>query len=201
MPRDRIGATSPQADLFGGMPQGPLHRLFFALMPDATAVDAIATTAASLQRTQGLRGNPIQRERYHATLHFLGDTRGDLPQSRVDEARRVADRVQADCCEVLLDSAVSFGRGGERPSPCVLKRAEAGVELAGLWKALHGLLRASSLSRELEHAFVPHVTWLYSRDLLAEQPITPIRWTAREFVLVHSIVQGDYAFLGRWPLC
>jgi 2'-5' RNA ligase len=46
--------------------------------------------------------------------------------------------------------------------------------------------------------FTPHVTLLYDRRNVEEQPIEPISWTVREFVLIHSM-QG-HTHLARWPL-
>jgi len=48
----------------------------------------------------------------------------------------------------------------------------------------------------------PHLTLLYDARRVAEQPITRIGWTMREFVLVHSLLgQKRYIPLGKWPLC
>jgi len=47
----------------------------------------------------------------------------------------------------------------------------------------------------------PHLTLLYDARRVDEQPIDPIRWTVREFVLVHSLLgQTRYIPLGKWPL-
>jgi RNA 2',3'-cyclic 3'-phosphodiesterase len=47
--------------------------------------------------------------------------------------------------------------------------------------------------------YEPHVTLLYDDRCVAEQAVDTVRWTVREFVLVHSLHgQGRYVFLGRW---
>lgn len=42
---------------------------------------------------------------------------------------------------------------------------------------------------------------LYDPQGIAEHAIEPIRWTAREFVLVHSLLgRSRHVPLGRWAL-
>jgi 2'-5' RNA ligase len=42
---------------------------------------------------------------------------------------------------------------------------------------------------------------LYDGRLVAGQPVEPIRWVVREFVLVHSLLgQTRHEVLGRWAL-
>lgn len=49
--------------------------------------------------------------------------------------------------------------------------------------------------------FVPHMTLAYDKKFIPRQPIDPISFVAREFVLVHS-PRGltIYKDLNRWPL-
>jgi 2'-5' RNA ligase len=45
------------------------------------------------------------------------------------------------------------------------------------------------------------MTLLYDDRSVAEQAVETIGWTAREFVLVHSLLgQTRHIPLGRWPL-
>jgi 2'-5' RNA ligase len=201
MPARRFSTVpaSGQASLFGdATAPNEVHRLFFALMPDPVAMARVAAVAARLQSEHRMHGKPIAMSRYHATLSFLGDNDG-LRQDWVDRAGRAAERVRVAPCEVQLDRAVIFRRG-QGASPCVLT-GPAGADLKALWSILRRELIVEGFGKELEHSFVPHVTWIYSRDSHPEQAIEPIVWTAREFVLVHSIVRNpDYRILGRWSL-
>lgn len=201
MPARRFSTApaSVQTSLFGeAMTSNEIHRLFFALMPDETATTRIAEVAAELQSTHRMQGKPILKSRYHATLNFLGDNDCLCPEW-VARAGRAAERVQAGSCEVRLDHAGIFRRG-QGASPCVLT-GTAGEGLKALWSTLRRELVVEGFGKELDHSFVPHVTWIYSRDSYPEQPIDPIVWTARDFVLVHSIVRNpDYRIVGRWPL-
>lgn len=47
--------------------------------------------------------------------------------------------------------------------------------------------------------FVPHLTLLYDTQPLAEGPVPPVTWIARDFVLIYSTPGQPYRFLGRWP--
>lgn len=201
MPARRFSTatTSAQASLFGDATMSnEIHRLFFALMPDEAAATRIAEVAAGLQSAHRMQGKPILKSRYHATLNFLGDN-DCLRPDWVARAGRAAERVRVGSCEVRLDHAGIFRRG-YGASPCVLT-GPAGDDLKALWSTLRRELLVEGFGKELDHSFVPHVTWIYSRDGYPEQPIDPIVWTVHEFVLVHSIVRNpDYRILGRWGL-
>ena len=201
MPARRFSTApaSAQAGLFGDEAASrEIHRLFFALMPDESATAAIAEVAARLRTAHRMRGKPILPARYHATLNFLGDN-DRLRPDWVERASRAAGRVHIAPCEIRLDRACVFQRRGGA-SPCVLK-GPADEALMALWSALRRELLIEGFGKELDHGFVPHVTWIYSRDVFPAQAIEPIRWTARDFVLVHSIVHDpEYRLLGRWAL-
>jgi 2'-5' RNA ligase len=68
---------------------------------------------------------------------------------------------------------------------------------------LHALLGAAMREWGLKAAdeFVPHMTLLYGPNAVPLQAIEPIRFVAREFVLIHSeLGLTRYTVLGRWPL-
>ena len=55
--------------------------------------------------------------------------------------------------------------------------------------------------RERGGAATPHLTLLYDRRKLEEQPIDEIGWSVRDFVLIHSLYGlSRHVPLGRWPL-
>jgi RNA 2',3'-cyclic 3'-phosphodiesterase len=54
----------------------PTDRLFFAIFPDADTAARIARLALQLRSEHGLRGTPLKQERFHVTLHHLGDYAG-----------------------------------------------------------------------------------------------------------------------------
>jgi 2'-5' RNA ligase len=45
------------------------------------------------------------------------------------------------------------------------------------------------------------MTLLYADKFVDKQPVEPVRWTARDFVLIQSFVgQGRHQVMARWPL-
>lgn len=189
---------SEQLALSGFEEGPPKDRLFFAIFPDADAAVRIAKLARHLCGALGLRGRPLDLERLHVSLHYLGDYAG-LPQSIVTRACQAAAAVASAPFEVGFDHVVSFpGAPGKRP--IVLLEAEGTAALPAFQQAFAFAMRKAGLGRRAGH-FTPHVTLLYDGDGMIARDVEVIRWTVREFVLVHSLVgRGRYIPLARWPL-
>jgi 2'-5' RNA ligase len=187
-----------QTSLGGLAPPHPTDRLFFAAMPPSEVATQIAGLAGRLRESLGLKGRPRPTAHLHVTLHHLGDFAG-LPQQRVEEACAAAGGVALDAFEARFGGVCSFaGRPGKHPF--VLLGADDAPGMAALHAALGARLAAAGLGRR-ERAFVPHVTLLYDARNLAPQPVDPLGWTVREFVLVHSLLgRTEYRVLGRWTL-
>jgi RNA 2',3'-cyclic 3'-phosphodiesterase len=188
-----------QSDLLGGIASTEVHRLFFALMPDATIRERLAAVAAGLKAARpGLRARWIHPDRYHATLHFLGD-HAALRPSLVDSAVAAADKVSMAPFAWTLDRGASF-RG--REPPCVLQGTEVSAPLQQLWQMLGKTLALAGQGAHLERSFFPHVTLAYSHGAMLEAvEVEPVTWSVAEFALVHHVVgQGAYQILGRWSL-
>ena len=177
----------------------PTDRLFFALFPDAQAAGRIADCARQLRAEHGLHGTPLKTERFHITLHHLGDYAG-LDQGVVDMASRAAAAVRAAPFSVTFDRAASFS-SSPRNRPFVL-RGDAGLaELMVFQRALGIEMTKAGLGRWAKPAYTPHVTLLYDDRAVPEQAVEPITWTAGEFVLVHSLIGRTlHVPLARWPL-
>lgn len=188
-----------QSDLLGGIASTEVHRLFFALLPDAVTRERLAAVAAGLKAARsGLRARWIHPDRYHATLHFLGD-HAALRPSLVGAAVAAADKVSVPPFAWTLDSAASF-RG--REPLCVLQGAEVSVPLQQLWQMLGKTLALAGQGARLERSFTPHVTLAYSHGAMLEAvKVEPVTWPVAEFALVHHVVgQGAYQILGHWSL-
>lgn len=197
----RLPTHSPQLDLLGGADLRPaeIHRLFFALMPDAATRVQLAGAAAALKASRpALRARWVKPVRYHATLNFLGDYAGLRPEI-VTAAKEAADSVRGTPFAWTLDYATSFR--GHQP-PCVLRSSAMPEPLQRLWTDLCLALTRAGLGGQTVRSFTPHVTLAYSHGLrLDDTPVQPIVWPAREIVLVHNLVgHGDYRVLARWTL-
>ena len=66
-------AETSQMGLPGFDPPTPTDRLMFLLYPDPPTAEAIAREARRLKDALGLRGQPLATDRFHVTLHHLGD--------------------------------------------------------------------------------------------------------------------------------
>lgn len=187
-----------QTSLGGFAAPHPTDRLFFAVMPPPAVAGQVAALAGELSGRLGLKGRPRPTTHLHVTLQHLGDFAG-LPQQLVEGACAAAAGVAMPSFDVRFDRVGSFaGRPGKHPF--VLLGASAANGLAGLHAGLGARLAATGLGKR-ERAFVPHVTLLYDARNVPAQPIEPLGWAVREFLLIHSLLgQTEYRVLGRWPL-
>lgn len=185
---------------FGGFaPPVPTDRLFFAIFPDETARAAIARLAQDIGKRHKLRGKPLLAERFHITLHHLGDF-ADLPPDLVEGSMQAASRMIAAPFDVAFDHVASFATRAEK-KPCVLLGEEGDTLLRRLRKLLGECLIEAKQGKHVTRDFTPHVTLLYDRTLVPPQAIAPIAWTVREFALVHSLLgKTEHRILRRWQL-
>lgn len=174
-------------------------RLFFALVPDPDTAARIARLAHRLRREHGLKGRVIATERFHVTLHHLGDHAG-LPEDLIATARTAAASVAMPPFEVVFDRVGSFSRKlGNRP--LVLRGDDGVVALKTFQQALGLAMTKAGLGRWAESQYTPHVTLLYDDRAVDEQIVETIVWTAREFILMHSLLgRTRHVPLARWPL-
>lgn len=194
--RSSAASAETQPGLFGA-PES-LHRLFFALLPDAAARDAISAAFARVAHELP-DARIVAPRRHHLTLVYLGESAG-AHQGRVEAARRVAASLRASAFDVQLDRIVSFH--GSRQSACVLRGGDAPAPVHGFHRELRDALLAEGLREPGHGEFVPHVTLAYAAQRIeAAVPVPAVRWPVCDFVLLHSIAgRSDYDVLGRWPL-
>lgn len=152
-----------------------------------------------LRGQHALRGQPLQTDRLHVTLHHLGDYAG-LPADVLAAANAAAGGVAAGAFDVAFDSVASFPARG-RAAPFVLRGGEALVPLHTFQRLLGERMAGCGLARLVERRFTPHVTLLYDRCNVATQAVQPIVWRVRGFALVHSLLgRTEHRVLGRWDL-
>lgn len=194
-----LSATSSQPSLFGDAPAVPTDRLFLGLFPDAAAVTLIDALGAEVCRRHGLRVPRHQPDRLHVTLFHIGDWAG-LPQDTVAAAVTAAEALRAAAFNVCFDEVASFAARRGR-APLVLKARDGNAALQAFREQLGRELLRVGLGRCVSRTFEPHVTLAYAPALAAPEAVVPIRWTARDVVLIHSLIgQARYIELGRWAL-
>lgn len=198
--RTMIESDTSQLTLQGVAPEKPTDRLFLALFPDAAARDAIVRVAQRLKSEHALHGPILKAERLHVTLHHLGDHAG-LRRDQVEAACRALKAIDMPSFDLRFDHAASFA-SGRRRHPLVLRGAESGQGVHGLWWGLAQALQAEGLGQYLQRQFEPHVTLLYDAQRVAPQHVDPVGWTVHELALVHSLLgRTEYRILGRRSLC
>lgn len=179
--------------------QRPTDRVFFAIFPDVEAAARIAQIVQHLRDEHGLKGKPLATERFHVTLHHLGDYVG-LPQDIVATAGEAGASMAFPPFGVGFDRAVSFF-GKSRSRPFVLRGSDGVAALIAFQRALGAAMMQAGLGCSAAAQYTPHVTLLYDDRSIAEMGVETIGWTAHEFVLVHSLLgQTRHVPLARWQL-
>ena len=179
----------------------PIHRLFFALRPDADVAREIERTAATIKASGRVSGRWVQPSKHHLTVYFLGSHAG-RPANLIELARAAAQRVRLAPFEIELERVETFA--GHRQSPCVVRSSpHSDRSLAVLRSKLTGALAGMGLAERLERRFTPHVTIAYVDGSLDEPiEITPIVWRVQDFALVESQgASASHEVVDQWPLC
>lgn len=173
--------------------------IFFAVLPDAGAAVRITHRAWRLRGALGLKGEPFAIERLHVSLHHLGDYEG-VPPGIVAAASEAAATVVMPRFNVAFDRAMSFS-GRPANLPFVLYGDDGIAGLMVLHQRLGTAMRNVGLWRWAKPHYTPHMTLLYDTEHVAEHAVETVRWTVREFALVHSLHgRSRYVPLARWPL-
>ncbi|MBZ9733155.1 2'-5' RNA ligase [Mesorhizobium sp. CA18] len=197
---------SRQQEFDFGIPIPPLQpkrpdRVFFALFLQARDRAAFWSLQRHLCDLNGITGTLLLKERFHITQQHVGDYK--RLRSKIEFAAKRAGRmVEMPAFEVTFSHAVSFpGRPaakGRPPSRPFVLLADDGP-VCELSRLIGIAMKANGL-KSADH-FVPHMTIAYDEKFVPRQPIEPIGFVAREFVLIHSL-RGltIYKDLSRWPL-
>ena len=177
--------------------------MFFALLPDEESKAEIIRIGERFVKSHRLGGSAVDSDRLHVTLTPIGKP-DRLRQPLEGALLAAAESVRMKAFDVTLDSAMRFSNAGsDWRFPFVLCADVATTQLAlGLRKALAQAQYAQGLFVPGVSSYMPHVTLLYGQGIEAiEQPIPPISWRAREFVLIRSFFgQSKHEVMGRWPL-
>jgi len=182
-----------------GLAAKPTDRLFFAVLPDdATAAQAVAVTDM-LYAAHGLSGRRLPTRRLHVTLHHVGDFAG-LPNDAVARANAAGESLRHAPVAIRFDRAGSFIRR-LRTMPLVLRGGGQVIPLTAFQHALGEAMARQGLRPAAGASYTPHMTLLYDPRYVEARTVTPLEWTAREFVLIRSLIgKARYEVLGRWAL-
>lgn len=191
--------TPQQASLFGSAPPVPTDRLFLGIFPDPATASRIDALGAEVCARHGIGTPRHQPERLHITLFHIGDWAGLSPYT-VDAVATAVGTVNAAPFEICLNEVASFSGRRER-SPLVLK-ADRGNDALHRFRARLGeALTRAGFGRCVSRTFEPHVTLAYAARQVPAEAVDEIRWTATEFVLIHSLLgQTRHIRLGSWAL-
>jgi len=182
---------------FPGLEPAPqVDSLFFAVLPNVEAAARLSELRARIAGRHSLGGSPVTADRLHVTLKLVGNYAG-LPASAVEAAKLAASTVSVAPFAITFSHVTSFGGGA-----MVLRGGEGTDELVALGDAIGVAMIKAGLKPASGQSKTPHMTLLYDRaSTVPEEPVEPLRWTAREFVLIHSRVGlTDHKALARWPL-
>ena len=167
-------------------------RLFLAVLPDEETAARIGDLAGRLRIGHGLTGAPLKPEHFHVTLCHVGDYVG-LPADVIEAVEERAASVAMPAFRIAFDRVMSF-----RNDAFVLSGDDSTIGLEILQQRLSDALDGSPRQAQ---AFTPHLTLLRDSHHIPDQPIEPISWTAREVVLVHSLLgKTTHRHLAHFPL-
>ena len=175
----------------------PINNYFFAIVPTAETGREIDRIADGFRRLHDLRGSIIGPGRYHISLCGVGGP-GPAPDEVLSKLQAIGDQVRCQPFDVGFDHAVSFSQGA-RKRPLVLANSEGLPALGWLQAGLRRAMAACELQAKSQ--FNPHLTMLYDEQVVLETGIPPLRWTVRDFLLIHSVHgESRHRRLARWPL-
>ena len=170
--------------------------LFLAFVPDALKGAHIYRFAEVVKRAHKFDGRLIKPDCLHITLFSLDDG-GSSPERTVRMTFEAAEEMRMSSFEISFDRIASF-RGKPDNHPFVLLGGEGLSRLKLFRQTLGAEMTRKGLRHLATTDFTPHVTLLYDKRQVEEQPIEPIFWRANEFVLIYS--KNGHAHLARWPL-
>lgn len=190
-------AIHSQGDLFGGPQPGRLHRLFFALVPSEGEREGLRHRAEDLKAAFP-QARWVRPERYHLTLHFLGESEGP----RDDMVRTAHDAMhdwQPEPIGITLDHLLCLGN--PRNPALTLAALHPSPAVVAFWRSLQQRLLRAGFKQHVGRSFVPHLTLAYVPPRTAPVDVPPMVLHPQAVHLLQSIEgEADYARLGAWSL-
>jgi RNA 2',3'-cyclic 3'-phosphodiesterase len=207
MPGDLFGE---KADPFGAVGEGraalgaslfrQLGPVFFALNPDAAAIDSAMSAWAQISRIGGLSVEARPAELLHVTLLAIGRQGVLLSAVEIEAACKAADAIDLPSFEMTLDLGLTFATQQPK-TPIVLAARDGAPKSKLLRQALSREMRRRGVPCDAKSSYTPHMTLCYDRKTVEERAVAPVRWMVREFVLIHSHYgRASHKPLGTWKL-
>lgn len=174
----------------------PLERLSIAIVPEPEMCGRIAELADALRGEHGLQAILTGEEVPLIVVQALGDFPGVTPR-QLGRLCQAARKVQRPEFEVSFDFVGSLPGDGRHPF--ALQCSQGGDLLVELQD---DILRAlQPVLGKVKRGPVPHIHLLTDSRFVEEQPVQPLRWLVREFVLLREFLGQDRVELeGIWPL-
>lgn len=171
--------------------------LFLALMPERDVALRAVDIGRDAVRRHDLSSVPRPQDIMHVSLNGVGRY-GGVPEETVFAVSAAMSTIRAMPFEVTFDR-VSYFAG---PNAVVLTNPVRSEEMMDLHVQIAKEMWAVGLTFTYNPKFLPHMTLVYDNKPIPERALAePVTWTAREFVLVRSIIgKTRYEFLDRWPL-
>ena len=170
--------------------------LFIAIKPDNDPASRIYLRTQIIKRAHGFKGSIIEPDRLHITLFFFGRPH-DQSENLIAKVHQAASELKEQQFEVMFDRTMSFA--SHYNHPFVLVGNEGVDRLRAFHTSLGAVMMRNDLKDWVHTLSTPHVTLLYDKQFVDEQPFEPVSWTVREFMLVRSI-NHQHVELARWLL-
>jgi RNA 2',3'-cyclic 3'-phosphodiesterase len=185
----------------------PRHRFFFGILLPPSVGSHVADIAQSVRSEYELFGRPLDRQRLHITLQWLGDY-AVFPPGLFAFAHTIMDDLHFSPFAANFDLISSLRGRSREPRRCAiaLRDSHGGCDFQQLKRTLVNRIEQALLKRmpARMRSFTPHITLLYDEQDVAAEPVTPVRWPVTEIALVHSHINRGrlqpYSSLGRWRL-
>lgn len=186
-----------QDDLFGARPPEPLHRLFFAFVPDARGLAALAPLIDAL-RPLLPNARWVRASRQHMTLLYLGESAGRR-EDWVVRACQAMEGWQAPSFEVEFDHLRALGNPRRPALACTARHVS--IELQAVWAELQQRMRLAGFRGPHGNALLAHLTVAYTDPGPPLPAVPAVRLRADAVRLLLSIEgKAEHECLREWPL-
>lgn len=171
--------------------------LFLAIVPERDVALRAVEIGRDVSQRHGLSRSPRPHELMHVSLNTIGKY-ADFPEDVVFAVSAAMATIKAMPFEVTFNRVMHFADA----NAVVLGNAVRSEEMMDLHVQLAKEMWGVGLTFTYNPRFTPHMTLLYDEGPVPEHMLAePIRWIAREFVLIRSFIgRSEYEYIDRWPL-